>query len=169
MQQWKMPIVVALVSISAIALAWSNSRIEQSDALSLASMSPTDVTSTPTATPIDVDFQLILSQLDKRRFQAFNARDMQVLRTVNEPDSPQALRDETLMRKILSEELDVQIASSTIISVDVKSEKRQAKRVLLQVVDLLQEEKRYWNVTLSQDDYGQWRFFDVTRAQPSTH
>ena len=158
-QQWKYLIVALLVSIAGISTTLFNFRFSHTPGVLVVE---SHIPGKPSQSPSMPNFKEILTTLDASRRHAFETRDIGALSKVNEDDSPQALRDYSMMKQIIQEKRDIVFANVIVLSVEIISEfQPDTSEVVLEVCDSVDGNKRLWNITLTKHQDGTWRYSEV--------
>ena len=149
------------MSLAGIGVTLSNTSHSMPVVTQLIEDSAVPLSSTSASQTPDVDYFAVILALDELRTEAFRSRNLDALLMVSAQDSPQLLRDQEMLRRIIEKNLTVEFALVTLISVEPISTSS-SDEVLLKVKDQRENIERDWNVKLIRQSDGSWRYFEVT-------
>ena len=149
------------MSLAGIGVTLSNTSHSMPVVTQLIEDSAVPLSSTSASQTPDVDYFAVILALDELRTEAFRSRNLDALLMVSAQDSPQLLRDQEMLRRIIEKNLTVEFALVTLISVEPISTSS-SDEVLLKVKDQRENLLRDWNVKLIRQSDGSWRYFEVT-------
>ncbi|MFZ9308881.1 MAG: hypothetical protein ACO24W_01635 [Candidatus Nanopelagicales bacterium] len=160
-QRWKYVIAAVLIALAGIGVTLSNPSHSMPAVTQLIEDSAVPLSSTPASQTPGIDYFSVILALDELRNEAFRSRNFDALLMVSAQNSPQLLRDQKILKRIIEENLAVEFALVTLISVEPISTSS-SDEVLLKVRDQRENQERSWNVKLIRQSDGRWRFFEVT-------
>lgn len=160
-QRWKYVIVAVLMSLAGIGVTLSTTSHSMPAVTQLIEDSAVPFSSTSASQTPDIDYFGVILALDEVRNEAFRSRNLDALLMVSAHNSPQLLRDQKMLKRIIDKNLTVEFALVTLISVE-PIPTSSSDEVLLKVKDQRENLLRDWNVKLIRQSDGSWRYFEVT-------